>query len=397
MAAEHAPGSAPGRHLVVVLCLLGTVGQAGSFLYLPALPGMAVEFGTGEAGAQTTLAAYMLGTCLGFAVYGQIADGFGHRRVFWMASLVFVLASMAAALAPDLATLNAARLAQGAGSVAGIITARSSIRTLVPPDRAPQAMAALTAVVSLAPAASPLIGAVALEFTDWRATFWLAAVLGLASIVAGLAILPRGVPVRAEDRPRHALRSLARSRTFRACVVIGSSCNSAFMILMAGSPFVFIGIYGLPELAFTGLLGAILVAFAVAALVSGQMVARMGARRALGLALVPVIGGALLLAAVGLTSPGLWLLYAVLFAMVASMGLVVPTGHTIMLAPFPEIAGTAVGVAMLVNTIIGALALTAYGFVAAGSVAGYALALALFVLGILGGWALLPRDAERPA
>ena len=381
----------PGRHLVLVLCLIATTGQAGSFLYLPALPALAAEFGTGEAGAQMTLTAYFLGTCLGFAVYGQIADNFGHRRVFWMAGAVFVLASMAGALAQDLAALNAVRFVQGMGSVAGIITARSSIRTLVPPARAPQAMAALTAVVALAPAASPLIGAVVLEFMDWRATFWLAAAMGFAAIFGGLAVLPRGVRVAAEDRPRHAVRSLLSSPTFRACVLLGSSCNSAFMILMAGSPFVFIGIYGLSELAYTLFLGAMLVAFAVTALVSGHLVARFGARRVLGLALVPVIAGALALAVVGLSGPGLWLLYGVLFGLFGSMGLVVPTGHTIMLAPFPEIAGTAVGVAMLVNTIVGALALAAYGLIAAGSVQGFSVAIAGFVICILGGWALLPR------
>lgn len=395
MRADLSPAE-PGRHLVLVLCLLATVGQAGSFLYLPALPAMATEFGTGEAGAQMTLAAYMLGTCLGFAVYGQIADGFGHRRVFWMASLVFVLASVAAALVQDLASLNMARFVQGAGSVAGIITARSSIRTLVPPARAPQAMAALTAVVAMAPAASPLLGAFVLQVTDWRATFWMAAAMGIMAIVAGLKVLPRGVPVAAEDRPRHALRSLAGSATFRACVLIGSSCNSAFMILMAGSPFIFIGIFGLSELAYTLALGAMLMAFALAALVSGHLVARFGPRRVLGAALVPVAGAALALALVGVTEPGLWLLYSVLFVVIGCMGLVVPTGHTIMLAPFPEIAGTAVGVAMLVNTIIGAIALAGYGLLVAGSIQGFALGISAFVLCILGGWALLPR-VQGPA
>jgi len=386
----------PGRYLVLVLCLIATTGQAGSFLYLPALPTLAAEFGTGEAGAQLTLTAYLLGTCLGFAVYGQIADAFGHRRVFWMAGAVFVLASAAGALVQDLASLNVVRFVQGAGSVAGIITARSSIRTLVPPARAPQAMAALTAVVALAPAASPLIGALVLEVTDWRATFWLAALMGAAAIAGGWAVLPRGVRVAAEDKPRHAVRNLLRSRTFLACVLIGSTCNSAFMILMAGSPFVFIGIYGLPELAYTALLGVMLVAFAGAALWSGHLVARLGARRVLGFAMVPVMAGAAGLVAVVLLAPGLWPLYVALSLMIGSMGLVVPTGHTIMLAPFPEIAGTAVGVAMLVNTIAGALALAAYGVLASGSVPGFALSVAGFTMLILAGWASLPR-AGQPA
>jgi DHA1 family bicyclomycin/chloramphenicol resistance-like MFS transporter len=169
------------------------------------------------------------------------------------------------------------------------------------------------------------------------------------------------------------------------------------MILMAGSPFVFIGIYGLSELAYTGLLGAMLVAFAGAALVSGHLVARLGARRVLGWAIAPVAFGALALAAVVLLAPGFWLFYIVLSLLIGSMGLVVPTGHTIMLAPFPEIAGTAVGVAMLVNTIAGALALVAYGLLASGSVTGFALSVAVFTMLIMAGWASLPRAGRTPA
>ncbi len=384
----------PGRHLVGVLCLLATVGLAGSFLYLPALPLLAEDFGIGEAGAQTTLAAYMLGTCVGFALYGHLADVHGHRRMFWIAGAVFVSASLAGAMAPDLASLNVARFVQGAGSVAGIITARASIRTLVPPARAPQAMAALTAVVALAPAASPLVGALVLGLADWRATFLVAAGLGLGAIAGGLAVLPRGVRVAAEDRPRHVLRTLARSSTFRGCVMIAASCNAAFVVLMAGSPFVFIVTFGLSELAYTALLAAMLVAFAGLAAVSGHLLVRLGARRLMGLALIPVIASALALGVVGMALPALWPLYAVLFVLIASMGLVVPTGHTIMLAPFPDMAGTAVGVAMLVNTIMGALALVTYGLVAAGSVTGFALAVAAFSLAILGGWAVLRAQPE---
>jgi len=388
----------PNRHLVWVLCLIATTGLVGSFLYLPALPLLADEFGIGEAGAQTTLAVYMLGTCLGFAVYGHMADSHGHRRVFWMAGAVFVAASLAAAVAPDLASLNAARFVQGAGSVAGIITARSSIRTLVPAHRAPQSMAVLTAVTALAPAASPLFGALVLELAGWRATFLVSAGIGLAAVLAGLAVLPRGVRVATEDRPRHVLRTLAASATFRGGVMIAACCNATFVVLMAGSPFVFIGIFRLTEMTYSALLASMLVAFAVAAAVSGHMVARFGARRVMSLALVPVVISAAALAAAGLAGPELWPLYILLFLLFGSMGLVVPTGHTIMLGPFSDMAGAAVGVAMLINTVFGALALVAYGLVATGSLAGFALAIAAFALCVPLGWAVLPRPlAERGA
>lgn len=380
----------PGATLAI-LCLIATIGLAGSFLYLPALPLMAEGFNASEPAAQATLTAFLLGSCVGFALYGRAADRFGHRRAFTVAGMIFVAASLAAALTADINQLVAARLVQGAGSVAGIVTARATIRITMPPERAMQAMAMLTAVVSLSPAASPLIGAGVLEFADWRATFVVAAGLGLAGILGGRLVLPRGVPVLAQDRPGRAESKILRNPQFRAALMIGIAANASFVVMMAATPFVFVETFGFSPGAFAALIAAIMAVFAVVSLVSGRFAARIGAARPITWAVAPILAGAVLLmvASLGAAMPALIALGLLL--LIGSMGLMVPNAHILMLEPFPAFAGTAAGLAMLITTAGGALAITLYSAVAAGSVAGFGLFTAGCGAATLIGWAFLQR------
>jgi len=387
---DRATPLSPGATLAV-LCLIATVGLAGSFLYLPALPLMAESFGASEPAAQATLTAFLLGSCLGFALYGRAADRFGHRLAFTVAGLVFVGASLAAAMTTDIAQLVAARLVQGAGSVAGIVTARATIRTTMPPERAMQSMALLTAVVSLSPAASPLIGAGVLQLADWRATFLVAAGLGLAGILGARRVLPRGVPVAAQDRPQRIEAAILRSPQFRAALMIGIAANATFVVMMAATPFVFVDTFGFSPAAYAALIAAILTLFAVIALVSGRLSARFGAAQPITWAITPILAGAALLVAGSLFGPTPALIALGLVLLVGCMGLMVPNAHILMLDPFPAAAGTAAGLAMLITTAGGALAITLYSVIAAGSVAGFGLFTACCGVSTLAGWVALPR------
>ncbi|MFN4098739.1 MAG: MFS transporter [Pararhodobacter sp.] len=394
--APQSSGASPGATLAI-LCLIATVGLAGSFLYLPALPMMAEGFGASEPAAQATLTAFLLGSCLGYAVYGRAADRFGHRAAFAVAGGIFVAASLAAALTTDITQLIVARLVQGAGSVAGIVTARATIRTTMPPGRAMQSMSLLTAVVSLSPAVSPLIGAAVLQVTDWRATFLVAAALGLAGILGALRVLPRHVPVLPQDRPHWAEAAILRSPQFRAALMINLASNATFVVMMAATPFVFVETFGFSPAAYAGLIAAILTLFAGVALVSGRLAARFGAIRPIGWGMAPVLAGAVLLVVGSLGSPTPALIALGLVVLVGCMGLVVPNAHILMLEPFPAFAGTAAGLSMLITTAVGALAITLYSAIAAGSVAGFGLFTAGCGAATVIGWAALRRTEGTPS
>ena len=115
-----------------LLVLLAAPVLAGmvQLAILPALPGMAAYFtGQGQDGmfvAQnvTTIAAPAM--ALGAPLIGWLAGLFGKRRVLLTSMLVYGLAGLAGAYAPDLYTLLASRLILGVAS-AGYVTVSVSL------------------------------------------------------------------------------------------------------------------------------------------------------------------------------------------------------------------------------------------------------------------------------
>ncbi len=368
-------------------------GQIGSFIYLPALPAVAAEFGTGEAGAQVTLTAYLIGTCVGFAVYGPLSDRLGRRRMLAISGALFVAASIACAYSGSLAALTAARGAQGFGSVAGIITARATIRDAYPPAQMSRYISLLSATMAVAPAMSPVFGALLLTFMDWRLTFLAAALVAAVAIVLALLVMPARKHATSGADIRNGLRDLLASPTYRSCLVISSATSGAFMIMMAGSPFVLMGAYGLSELAYAISIAMVLLCFAlVAAAFRGHMAAR-GARRTMALGVGPMLAGAAGMVLVSALAPNVVLLLLTLILTVGAMGLIVPTSTAAMLEPLPTLAGTATSLALLIATLFGALAVTAYGLLAAGSSAGFAISIAALCVATAFGWSRLPHHA----
>jgi Na+-transporting methylmalonyl-CoA/oxaloacetate decarboxylase gamma subunit len=126
---------------------------------------------------------------------GHVADLFGHRRVFLAGTAVFGLASAAAALAPGLATLVAARFAQGAGAA---FTAPAAMALAAAdhtdPRRRRRALAVWGVLASIGATTGNALSGVALTWMSWRWVLALPALVSLAVLAAGRRLVPPGPP-----------------------------------------------------------------------------------------------------------------------------------------------------------------------------------------------------------
>lgn len=380
--------------LFPTLVLMSLVGQVGSFLYLPALPTIAVEFAADERAVQDTVVAFLLGSLVGFALYGPLVDRLNGRLPLSIAGLLFVLGCVGSALAQNLDILVAARFVQGLGSVAGIITARTVIRDSFPPDDAVRRISLVSACNAASVAASPILGAFLLTMISWRAGFWVTAIIAAFVTVACLAVLPRPVPQKTAGT-WHGVWRVLRSPTWRACLLITGGTTAAFMVMMAGSPFVFITILEVSPVSYSWIMAIILGAFGVVAARTGRLAGRIGAKNVMRLAVGPMMIGAAAVVVIGSLAPGVWTLTAAMTVMVGSMGVLVPSAHMAMLEPFPELAGTAASLGMLATTSCGALAVWVYAGTLAGSVAGFSVAIAGLTAVAALGWWLLPAPMAQ--
>lgn len=142
---------------------------------------------------QLVLAGYTLTYACLLIPAARLGDRYGYRRLFAVGTVIFTVASVAGACAPDAATLITARLLQGAGS--GLVAPQvlSLIQAATPPERKPRALGLYGATMAVASLAGPLVGGLVLSADlfglGWRPVMLLSVPVALASL-AGAAALP---------------------------------------------------------------------------------------------------------------------------------------------------------------------------------------------------------------
>lgn len=98
----------------VATYLTGFAALAALYLTQPILPQLGRVFGVDPRQAASTVSLAILGLGLASPVVGVLSDRFGRRRLLLGGAVALAAVTGACAVAPDLTTLNALRLAQGA-------------------------------------------------------------------------------------------------------------------------------------------------------------------------------------------------------------------------------------------------------------------------------------------
>ncbi|GHJ31931.1 hypothetical protein TPA0910_63640 [Streptomyces hygroscopicus subsp. sporocinereus] len=140
---------------------------------------------------------------------GRLADAIGGRRSFLAGIALFGLASVACGAAPDLGTLIAARVVQGAAAAVLVPTSLSLALPAFPERERATAVGVWTAVSAVAASSGPVAGGL-LAASDWRWIFFSNPPVVLAAWAAGLRLLPRTGPVGGAWRRPAGARRVAR-------------------------------------------------------------------------------------------------------------------------------------------------------------------------------------------
>lgn len=127
------------------------------------------------------------GLLLGF---GRIGDLIGRRKMITGGLLLLTAASVAAGLASSGGALIAARGVQGVGAAMIMPASLSTINALFTGRERGIAFAAWGATIGGMAAVGPVVGGALATYLSWRWAFWLNIPVGLATMVAGLFLLP---------------------------------------------------------------------------------------------------------------------------------------------------------------------------------------------------------------
>lgn len=141
----------------------------------------------GITGYSITLASLML---LG----GRLADHLGRRRIYRSGVAVFVVASLALALAPVAWVFVVARLGQAVGAALSAPASLTLVIERFPASRRLSAISTWTGLGTLGAAIGPSLSAVVTELVGWRWIFILPLAAAGAAFVLAPRLLPEGLP-----------------------------------------------------------------------------------------------------------------------------------------------------------------------------------------------------------
>lgn len=388
---------------LLILGALSAFGPLAIDFYLPAFPAMAHAFATDEKHVQATLAAYFLGLSLGQLAYGPVADRFGRRIPLLFGVGLFTVASLACAYAPNLDSLIVARFVQALGGCAGMVLSRAIVSDKCDAVASAKVFSQLMLVMGLAPILAPMLGGVLVNVSGWQSIFLALSLFSAACLVAVGLGLPESLPAHVPRQPLSgALRQYLRlfgDRVFVGHALTGGIAIAGMFAYIAGSPFVFIKLYGVPAEHYGWLFGTNAAGFILMAQVNARLLAKRGPAFLLARAVWLYLVAALALLLVAALRPAqLWPLLVPLFVCIASLGCIIPNASACAMSGQGARAGSASALMGCLQFSVAAGAAALVGVLHDGSAVPMALVISLcgaLVVSV----AMLTRwlQANRPA
>ena len=147
-----------------------------------ALPSIHRDLGASIQSLEWIVNAYVLAYAVLLLTGAALGDRFGRKRVFVAGISLFTLSSAAAALAPSIGLLIAARASQGVGAAIVTPLTLTLLADAFPPERRGIALGVWSGISGTAVALGPLVGGAVIQAANWHWIFWINVPIGLVLI-----------------------------------------------------------------------------------------------------------------------------------------------------------------------------------------------------------------------
>lgn len=337
------PTKTTGLPFILILSALMAFTSLSTDIFLPAMPRMSADL---RGNAELTITGFLIGFAIAQLIWGPISDQLGRRIPLFIGMALFVIGSAGCAMADTITDIVFWRVFQALGACTGPMLARAMIRDLFSRTRAAQMLSTLVIIMAIAPIAGPLIGGQLIKFAPWHAIFWLLVAVGVL-MFASLWWLPE--TLKEEKRVKASVKgafknyvSLLRNPKFMQYTLSLTSYYVAAYAFVTGSPFVYIGYYGVAPAHYGWLFALNVLGVMGMSVVNRRLVSRYPLEQLLRYASVLAAAAAVAMAAcVWLHAGGLALMVGLIFLFFAMNGIIAATSTAAALDAVPGSAGSA--------------------------------------------------------
>lgn len=228
-----------------IIASLVAFGPLSTDMYLPAQPSIKEDLQASIEQIQLTLSIFLIGTSLALPFWGPLADRFGRRNIMLVGISLFIVSSIACALATTIESLIFFRFIQSIGACVGPTIGRTMVRDIYGADKAAKAFAYLASIMALAPAIAPVLGGFIVMRYEWPVIFYVLA--GLAVICTVIYVATIGETL--EEKYRQSINPLSiwknykilgKDASFIAYTLITSAVFAGLFSFISAASFIFI-------------------------------------------------------------------------------------------------------------------------------------------------------------
>jgi MFS transporter, DHA1 family, multidrug resistance protein len=367
LADSSIPTETTPRHVgyletIVFLAVCQAAAAMAIDLILPAFGEIraALDMTPDDTRVSLLISMFFVGSGLSQLAVGILSDRYGRKRVLTGGAMVYVLAALAASLAPNLAVMLVCRFVWGMASAAPRVVGTAIARDRFEGSGLAKTLSYIQAVFVVVPVLAPLGGQVIVNAFGWRAAMAAPAVIGVL-LLAWLTRFPETLPV---ERRRVTTRAAVGS-AFREVIRIRSTVMLALSVAcMLGFLQSYLSLTDVitddtynKRSIFAAVFGAIAFVMGIAAFAHGQIVGRIGSRVVLrwsppvlfGIGTIFLVGSVL-----GDGKPPFIFYCACVAALLSAQMFVFANVNSLAMQPVGHIAGLAAGLIGTQSTILGA-------------------------------------------
>lgn len=148
-----------------------------------AMPLIKTHFGVTLSMVEWIVTAYLLIVSSLLLTFGRLSDLYGHKKVYSLGFVIFVIGSLLCGLSVNIGMLVACRVLQAVGAGMLFSTGPAIITNAVPEERRGKALSITAIAVALGLCIGPVIGGTLSTLLGWQSIFYINVPIGIFGII----------------------------------------------------------------------------------------------------------------------------------------------------------------------------------------------------------------------